>query len=81
MLNMATLSCHLYCELRGGTNIYVILRLVDQVALFHYGTAVTSPIKGFRRKSRVIMRLGYSNQKLTFGGVTVVVSEPGLASL
>jgi len=39
------------------------------------------PIKDFRCKSIVIRRLSYSNQTLAFGGVTVVVSEPGLASL
>jgi len=55
--------------------------LVNQVALFHSGMAVMPPIKGFRYKSIVIRRLNYSNQTLAFGGVTVVVSEQGLASL
>ena len=50
-----------------------ILKLVDQVALFHHGTAVTPPIKGFRNNSIVIGRLSYNNQTLTIGGVTCVI--------
>jgi len=52
--------------------MFVILKLVDQVSLFHYGTAVTPPIKGFHYNSIVIRRLSYSNQTSTIGGVTDV---------
>ena len=55
--------------------------LVNQVALFHSGTAVMPPIKGFRCKSIVSRRLSYSNQTLTIGGVAAVVSEPSLETL
>ena len=71
MLNMVTPSYPIHCELHRGTNIYCILKLVDQVTLFHYRTAVTPPIKGFRCKSIVIRRLAYSNQTFTIGGVTI----------
>jgi len=75
MLSMVTLSYHIYCETHRGTNLCFILKLVDQVALFHYGTAVTPPIKGLRYKSIVTRRLSYSNQTLAFGGVTSLIAE------
>ena len=44
--------------------------------MFHYGTVITRSIKGFRYKSIAIRRLSYSDQTLTIGDVTVVVSGP-----
>jgi len=53
VLRIDTLTYHVYYELHKGTNVYVILKfrlyfilkLVNQVALFHHGTAVRPPFK------------------------------------
>ena len=44
-LKMDMLSYHTYYELRKGANIYFILKLISQIALFHHETTVTPPFK------------------------------------
>ena len=70
MLSIDTLSYDVCYELHKGINIYFSLKLVNQVALFHYGTTVMPPIKGFRCNSIVTRRLSYNNQTLTIRGIT-----------
>ena len=44
-LRIDMLSYHVHYELHKGKNVYLILKLVNQVALFHPETAVTPPFK------------------------------------
>ena len=74
MFSINTLSYHVYYELYKQSNVYFgqFQGLMNQITLFHPGTAVMPPIKlkAFRCELTLNEWLSQSNQTLEIGGVT-----------